>query len=131
MKKLLLVLGCYGLVVSSVAADERWSAETCRHLQEMKVEIKAQDVDEQFKSIQLFAVLLRQAKHCDPSVVGEIERTVKILKAADEANLKALKDASSPALQRQPQRQSQPQPRQPMFCDTTPKAYGGSTTDCF
>jgi hypothetical protein len=24
-----------------------------------------------------------------------------------------------------------PAPPRPVFCDTTPKAYGGSTTDCF
>ena len=34
MKKLLLVLGCYGFVVSPALAAERWSAETCGHLQE-------------------------------------------------------------------------------------------------
>jgi hypothetical protein len=27
---------------------------------------------------------------------------------------------------------SKPAPtRRPVFCDTTPKAFGGSTTDCF
>jgi hypothetical protein len=89
MIRWMLVLGCYGFVVSPASAGGQWSAETCRHLQEVKVQIKSQDVDNYFKSVQVFPVLLHQRAYCGSSVRGEIEATAEIIiiKAGGPANV--------------------------------------------
>lgn len=64
----LVVLGCYGLMVGSAAAGE-WSTETCRHLQEIKADIRAdKEVSSPTRSAQLLPILLRQADHCTGSI---------------------------------------------------------------
>ena len=118
MKKILLVLGCLGLVVCPAMAGERWSAESCKHLQEMKADTYANASGtrgmREFLAFELTPILLFQKSHCGIDTLAELE-------AAQGENKRARQErrgASSPA------------PRQPLHCDTTPKAYGGSYLDC-
>jgi hypothetical protein len=40
-----IFLGCYGFVVGPASAGERWSAETCRHLEEVRAGVLAMKLD--------------------------------------------------------------------------------------
>jgi hypothetical protein len=112
MKRIALVLGCYGLMVGSAAATERWSAETCKHLQEMKAFIRSQKADEYYKATQVWPVLIFERTRCTVAVQGEVDAVGALLEAGD------------PALKQTPRKPTAPgvQLRQP---------YGGSKTDCF
>lgn len=117
MKKILMVsaalaVGCYGLMVGSAEAGSRWSAESCRNLQEMKADTYAGGPDG--LDWKLIPILRFQRDKCGVNVDAEFQR--------------AMAKAAAPRARR-----SAPtaEPRRPVHCDTTPKAYGGSYTDCF
>jgi hypothetical protein len=107
--KLWMVVGCYGLMVGAAHA-ERWSAESCKHLQEMKADVYAGKLPEDVKSSMLAPILKYQSWKCGVDTKEEFSAGQSALTPR----------AEKPAA-----------PRRPMLCDTTPKAYGGSTTDCF
>jgi hypothetical protein len=113
MKKLLAALGCYGLMVASAQAD----GITCRQLQVMKDDIyKSPEVPQSGISWMLIPILRAQRDHCGLSQ-SAISREL---------------DASLALESRKPRGgRAAPAPRPPVFCDTTPKANGGSYTDCF
>jgi hypothetical protein len=110
MKKLVMVLGCYGLLVGSASAGERWSAESCRHLKEMKADTYGGNENPSRLAWQLLPILRFERDKCGVDISGEF------------AALRAGVDhkGGPPATG-----------RRPVLCDTTPKAYGGSYTDCF
>lgn len=133
MKKLvvgLTVLGCYGLMVGAASAGERWSEETCKHLQEMKASTYARGItgaQKRFWSVA--AILIAQRDNCGVSTQAELDAAL----AAVRHEQVAMRPTMPMGLEEdiQPVRRSAPAPRAPVLCDTTPKAYGGSTTDCF
>jgi hypothetical protein len=113
--KWVLVLGCYGLMLGAAPAGERWSAESCKHLQEMKAETYALNLESaKSRFWALRAVLNAQAVGCGIDTMPEF----------NAAKAAALAETSD-------RRRARAAPPRPVLCDTTPKAYGGSTTDCF
>jgi hypothetical protein len=115
MKRWIVVLGCYGLMVGSAQAGDRlptdrWSASVCGGVAKMRVFIETNITNPAELARTRFALLLLQDDHCGVST-------------------RALRDADLAILDRAP-RATRPV-RPPVLCDTTPKAYGGSTTDCF
>lgn len=122
MKKILMVLGCYGFVVSSAEAGDRWPPGPCADLAQRRALIEKAGLLGTDKPMARVGLLLLQRDHCGVSVKAEL--------AADRAQLQAEVTNAENALKRQPARPA-PEPRRPLLCDTTPKAYGGSYTDCF
>lgn len=122
MKQLLLVLGCYGFVVSPAAAGERWPANVCNELLRAQHILETGDQSAETRADKRFGLLLLRGAHCGVAVDAEL--------AADRAVVVA-PGGRGDARTQPAAPKSAPQPRQPMFCDTTPKAYGGSYTDCF
>jgi hypothetical protein len=114
MKWWTLVLGCYGFLAGPAMAGERWSAESCKHLQEMKADTYAAQYGPEITQWQLIPILLFQKTHCGIDTQAEL---IAAQEAAKRVRLER-RGASSPP------------PRQPLHCDTTPKAYGGSYLDC-
>lgn len=115
MARLAVVLGFYGAMVCSASAADHWSAESCKHLQAMKADTYAAGQTADVTAWMLLPILRYQKFKCGVDV---------------EAELKAGQTAiASPA----PEKPVAPPraPRPPVLCDTTPKAYGGSYTDCF
>ncbi len=106
MKRWALVLGCYGLMVGSAEAG-RWPADVCKELARVRGILESSGTPVA-KANQRFAVLLLQGDHCGVAVDADL--------AADQNTVG---------------RRSAPAQRQPLHCDTTPKAYGGSYLDCF
>jgi hypothetical protein len=136
MKKLLLVLGCYGFVVAPAAAGDRWSAETCGRLVEMRDQLRSiKGGDPRLSATMQLPIVSRLYSNCAVGSVKEYE----VLEARSKALVKSARAAailrSEPSVPDEVEEPRasvpSPQPRQPMFCDTTPKAYGGSYTDCF
>lgn len=115
MKWWALVLCCYGFMVSSAQAGEHWSAETCKRLEEMKANTYRanRDYPEQLMWM-LIPILSHQETKCGVNTQAESD-------AARSAAVAAVRARSRNA----------PAPRTPLHCDTTPKSYGGSYTDCF
>ena len=113
MKRWTLALGCYGFMVCAAQAGERWSAETCKHLQEMKAETYAAGLARDQTSWMLTPILKFQRDKCGVDTKAEFEAGQRALTAPAP---RAEKPAAA---------------RRPTLCDITPKAYGGSTTDCF
>jgi hypothetical protein len=114
MKKILMVLGCYVFVAGPAQAGERWSAESCKHLQEMKADTYAEATGSEFLVWKLIPILFFQTKRCGVDTQAE-------LAAAGEASKQA-------RLARSGGRAASP--RQPMNCYTVPMAGGESTTNC-
>jgi hypothetical protein len=99
-------------MVCSAQAGERWPANVCKDIQGLRTIIESHDQTASDRADMRFAVLLMQEVHCSVDV--------RAARAADRA---ALSQDTAP--------KSSPKRRSPILCDTTPKAYGGSTTDCF
>jgi hypothetical protein len=116
MKKLLVVLGLFGSMVCQAQAGERWPENVCKDIQGLRtiLETDKPATDAVDRANQRFAVLLMQEVHCGVDV--------KAAQAADRRVFQA---------QSQPAQRPAAALRAPVFCDTTRKAYGGSTTDCF
>jgi len=136
MKKLvvgLTVLGCYGLMVGAASAGERWPGNVCKDVQEELVALERMHA-KAFASIDKVAAathlgnaratsLYQLQYHCG----GTGGAAAKL--AYDNAMAAAEEVQTGKAAAQHPR--SAPAPRAPVLCDTTPKAYGGSTTDCF
>jgi hypothetical protein len=114
MNKILVVIACYVFVVGPAQAGDRRSAESCKHLQEMKVTAKGVSRAEA-RFWALLPILTAQQNRCGVDVSAEFAAA----KAAGGAEIDVETRGRSRA------------GRAPVLCDTTPKAYGGSTTDCF
>lgn len=72
MKKWIMVSGCYGLMFGAAQAGQ-WSAESCRHLQEMKASTYARNIvgaRERFWSVA--AILLAQQDGCGVDIRAEL-----------------------------------------------------------
>jgi hypothetical protein len=121
MKRILLVLGCYGFVVGSAEAAQ-WSAETCGHLEEMRAEVAAMDVSAYYKAVYSIPILINQHVKCG----------VENRKQFDAANamINTMLPMPADTVAAAVKKRREPA-RRPLLCDTTPKANGGSTTDCF
>lgn len=114
MKKILTVLGCCGFVVCPAVAGSRWSAETCKHLQEMRSVVLSPPAKyDSFAATQLVPILMHLKNNCGIGTEAEFDANTDLALSVDKRVVR-----SAPR-------------RQPLLCDTTPKANGGSTTDCF
>lgn len=110
-----------GLMVSSAAhAADRWPAETCKHLQEMKSFVIRQDIDEYFRSAELVPILIYQRDKCGVDNHSEIKARQEIIVRGDP-NAKTVVRRSAPAAES----------RRGMNCMTTALGGGDSTTTCF
>lgn len=112
MKKLVMVLGFCGAMVSSAGAGERWPTNVCKDIATLRTILEKNFADD--RATARFGLLLLQRDRCGVDVAAALE--------VDKTLLPAARPMKKPA---------DPAPRQPMLCDTTPKAYGGSYTDCF
>ena len=106
----MIALACYGLVVGPAEAANRWPANVCKDLAYARKVLEGGSGSSAYKANLRFGVLVLQESHCGVSVQAELD-----------ADARAISGKSTGAAA----------PRQPLLCDTTPKAYGGSYTDCF
>jgi hypothetical protein len=120
-----IFFGCYGFVVGSAHAVERWS-ESCQHLEEMKVGVGAMSVSVHYKAIYSIPILINQHVNCGVENKKEYDAAAAVAFSMVPVPAKDLD-----TLLNTKKRSPAPAPRQPIFCDTTSKADGGSTTDCF
>lgn len=130
MKKWIMVLGCYGLMVGAAQAAARWPEGPCQDVRQAvarheKIHAeffasvpKMESAADLAGTRQELLLLLRD--HCAANVQPLLDR--------DQAAVNALRDT---AVAKHTNRGPAADPPRPVFCDTTPKAYGGSTTDCF
>lgn len=111
MKKWVMVLAFCGVMVSSAGAGERWPANVCKDIGSLRAIIEKHyaAVD---RGTARFATLMLQREHCGVDITAAL--------GADRAPIPARREARPAA-----------EPRQPLLCDTTPKANGGSYIDCF
>jgi hypothetical protein len=114
--KWVLILGCFGFVVGPAGAGERWPAKYCAELGKLRAILETGDTPVA-RAHERFGVLLLQQTHCGMDVQAIIDADNAELSRAEAPREKSVRTA--------------PRPRQPMLCDTTPKAYGGSYIDCF
>ena len=103
MGKILIVsaaiaAGCYGLMVSSAQAGERWPAPVCKEIGRVRGILESSG-SAVVRANQLFGLLLLQEAHCGMAVQAELD--------ADRA-IMGRQSGSAP-------------PRAPILCDTTPK----------
>jgi hypothetical protein len=112
MKRILMVVASYGLVVASAQAGERWSAESCKHLQEMKADTYAAQYGPEITQWQLVPILLFQKRHCG------VDTQAELIAAQDAAKRVRLERRGTSA------------PRQPLHCLTIPMSGGDSMTNC-
>jgi hypothetical protein len=130
VKKWALVLGCHGLMAGSAQAGERWPVAPCRDTQQGLAELeqlyaKSPGAIDKLEIATVLAsgrqgllILLRD--HCPVDVSAKIAQDLAAFNAsAARGEGQAIRARRGPA------------PRHPVLCDTTPRAYGGSTTDCF
>jgi hypothetical protein len=110
MKWWALVLGCYGFVVGPVVAGERWSADACRRLQEMKEVTYARNKDDEHLAWMLIPILATQQNNCG-------------------VNTEAESDASIAAGPRRKSKTVAPAHR-PMNCLAVPMTGGAVATGC-
>jgi hypothetical protein len=107
MKKLVVVLGFVGLMVRAAQAGDRWPAAVCSEIARVRTVIEVDITSPARRAQGRLALLILQEMHCGIDT--------RPLQAADIALLDRGRTA----------------PRAPVLCDTTPKANGGSYTDCF
>jgi hypothetical protein len=112
MKRWILVLGFYGLMVCSAQAGERWPANVCSDIARLRTILEASTETPTDRAKVRYGLLLLQDTHCGVST-----------RALQDADLAIVSRGDAPV--------RTPAPRAPILCDTTSKAYGGSTTDCF
>jgi hypothetical protein len=86
----------------------------------MKDAVKVAKTSPAFKAANLLPILSFQIVKCNVPAEAELKAARAQVAAGNEEEVAPTR-----------RRTSGPEPRQPMFCDTTPKAYGGSYTDCF
>lgn len=108
MKQLVVVLGCYGLLVGSADAANRWPADVCKDLARARQVMEVGKQSAVGRAERRFGILLLQEAHCGVSVQADLDADQRVISG-----------------------KAQDAPRRPMLCDTTPKANGGSYTDCF
>jgi hypothetical protein len=89
MKKILVGLGCYGLAVASATAGEaKWSAETCKHLQEIRDGIVSgpnTKATAYQKAVMLIPVRGNIFGQCGGANQADIDAGQAVLKAGDPA----------------------------------------------
>jgi hypothetical protein len=117
MKKILIVLGCYGFMVGSAQAGERWPPGPCADVARVRVVLE-KDRPPPEKAMVRLGVLLIQREHCGIDV-----------KADMDADFAALQHEIDDA-ERRGRRAASPTPRQPMHCLTVPMSGGDSMTNC-
>ena len=122
MKQWVMVLGFVGLMVGAAQASARWSAETCAHLQEVKANATTTVEKATDRRWALLAILTALKVKCGIDTRPDWDAVESAAKKENDAEIAAM---------RQRPRAAAPAPRQPMHCDTTPRVFGGSTTDCF
>jgi hypothetical protein len=92
----------------------------------MKAGVGAMSVSAYYKAMYSIPILINQ--HVNYGVENKKEYDAAAAVAFSMVPIPA-KDLDT--LLKTKKRSRAPAPRQPVFCDTTPKADGGSTTDCF
>lgn len=110
MVRFVLVLACYGFAVGSAEAANRWPPEVCKDLMRARQIMEAGKQSAEGRAERRFSILLLQEAHCGVSIQADLDADDRVISG---------KKTSGEA------------PHRPMLCDTTPKAYGGSYTDCF
>ncbi|WP_454627815.1 hypothetical protein [Bradyrhizobium cenepequi] len=108
-----MVLWFCGFAVGSASAAERWPKDVCSELARVERGVTAANHNKLYRALSRGPLLVLERDRCGVDVSRK--------EAEDNAVAEAF-DKSVPEGQR---------PRAPVLCDTTPKAYGGSYTDCF
>lgn len=112
--KWIMVLGFSGLMVGSAGAGERWSAESCKHLQEMKADTYAEATGSEFLVWKLIPILYFQKRSCGIDTQAEL---AAVAEASKQARLARGGGQAGPA-------------RRPMNCLSVPMSGGGMATGC-
>ena len=74
MKRWILVLGCYGLLVGTAEAGERWPANVCKDIQALRTILESDQPTPADRANQRFGVLLLQEVHCGRRCEGGASR---------------------------------------------------------
>jgi hypothetical protein len=82
MMRILMVLGCFGLVVGSAQAGQ-WSAETCGHLEEMRIEVLAMDMSPYYRAMWSLPILTNQHTKCGVVNQKEFEAALAVVKVGE------------------------------------------------
>jgi hypothetical protein len=112
MKRWVRIVGFYGLMVCSAQAGKRWSANVCSDIARLWTILEGIEQAPTDRAKERYGLLLLQDTHCGVST-----------RALQDADLAIVSRGDAPV--------RAPSPRVPILCDTTSKAPGGSTTDCF
>jgi hypothetical protein len=86
MKKILVVLACYGFVVSPAMGGERWSPETCKHLQEIRDAVVGgpkTGANEYQKALMLIPIRANIYAKCGGTNQADIDAGQAVIKAGD------------------------------------------------
>ena len=139
VKRLLLALACCGFAFDQASAGERWPDNVCKDILRLQHILETGNPSAESRADKRFGILLLRGAHCGAAVKAEMDDDTKEVAAAAGRAAASVEDRKLiDLLQRQVAHykkrlgeQSSPAPRQPLLCDTTPKASGGSSTDCF
>jgi hypothetical protein len=71
MRRWALILGCYGLVAGPAQAGDRWPANACKDVQDLRTILEAEDPTAADRANQRFGILLLQEVHCGVDVKAE------------------------------------------------------------